>query len=190
MVGTPGIHHQQHMSFFLFNYPLMTKSATCVHNRTQVAELKHCDIVTNMRAIAIRTILQLTLVTHGHLLKDRLGATQGTYIPFVTHKSSLSLSSCVGAAHTCAGTCSHGPYGGYHMCLQIKTCCKCKSTRTYSCVGGMATSPLPSRGSPHGDKIRSGYITPAFSGSPWWGEIQMATSPLPPRGPHGGEGST
>ena len=33
----------------------------------------------------------------------------------------------------------------------------------------MATSPLPSRGSPHRDKIK------------------MATSPLPSRGPHGGE---
>ena len=26
----------------------------------------------------------------------------------------------------------------------------------------------------------------AFSGSPWWGEINIATSPLPSRGPHGG----
>ena len=33
-------------------------------------------------------------------------------------------------------------------------------------VGGMATSPLPSRGSPHGDKIGRGYLTPAFSGVP------------------------
>ena len=47
--------------------------------------------------------------------------------------SSSSLSSCVGAVHTCAGTCSHGPYGGYRTCLRIKNCCKCKSTRTYSC---------------------------------------------------------
>ena len=31
------------------------------------------------------------------------------------------------------------------------------------------------------------YITPAFSGSPWWGEINMATSPLPSWGPHCGE---
>ena len=34
-----------------------------------------------------------------------------------------------------------------------------------------------------------GYITPAFSRSPWWGEINVATSPLPSRGPHGGEKS-
>ena len=47
--------------------------------------------------------------------------------------SSSSLSSCVGAVHTCASTCSHGPYGGYCTCLRIKNCCKCKSTRTYSC---------------------------------------------------------
>ena len=33
-------------------------------------------------------------------------------------------------------------------------------------VGGLATSPLPSRGSPiEGDEIRSGYITPAFFGA-------------------------
>ena len=34
---------------------------------------------------AIRTILQLTLVTHGHLLRVRLGATKGTNIPIITH---------------------------------------------------------------------------------------------------------
>ena len=33
------------------------------------------------------------------------------------------------------------------------------------------------------------YITAGFSGSPWWGEINMATSPLPSRGPQGGEKS-
>ena len=82
--------------------------------------------------------------------------------------SSSSLSSCVGAVHTCAGTCSHGPYGGYRTCLRIKNCCKCKSTRTCNSVpdplhmvssiapegwgpkeGGNATSPLHSRGSPN-----------------------------------------
>ena len=34
---------------------------------------------------AICTILQFTLVTHGHLFKVRLGATKGTYIPIITH---------------------------------------------------------------------------------------------------------
>ena len=34
---------------------------------------------------AICAILQLTLVTHGHLLTVRLSATKGTYIPIVTH---------------------------------------------------------------------------------------------------------
>ena len=34
---------------------------------------------------AIRTILQLTLVTHGHLFRVKLGATKGTYIPIITH---------------------------------------------------------------------------------------------------------
>ena len=65
--------------------------------------------------------------------------------------SSSSLSPCVGAVHTCAGTCSHGPYGGYRACLQIKNCCKCKSTGTEGWgpkEGRNATSPLHSQGSP------------------------------------------
>ena len=33
----------------------------------------------------IRTILQFTLVTHGHLFRVRLGATKGTNIPIITH---------------------------------------------------------------------------------------------------------
>ena len=52
-------------------------SNLCAQHDT-VAELKHRDIVTCMRVNAIRTILQLTLVTHGHLLKVRLGATKGS----------------------------------------------------------------------------------------------------------------
>ena len=54
------------------------------------------------------------------------------------------------------------------------------------------STPLPSQG-PHGGKssiwqhhpcllgvpmvrrVQYGYITPAFSGSPWWGEFNMAT---------------
>ena len=49
------------------------------------AELKHRDIITCMCVNAIHTILQLTLVTHGHLLRVKVGATKGTYIPIVTH---------------------------------------------------------------------------------------------------------
>ena len=59
-------------------------SNLCAQHNT-VAELKHRDIVTCMCVNAIRTILQLTLVTHGHLLRVRLGATNGTFIPIVTH---------------------------------------------------------------------------------------------------------
>ena len=73
----------------LLSSPLSTKckirmSNLCAQHDT-VAEFKHRDIVTCMRANAIRTILQTTLVTHGHLLRVRLGATKGTYIPIVTH---------------------------------------------------------------------------------------------------------
>ena len=55
-----------------------------------IAELKHRDIVTCMCVNAIRTILQFTLVTHGHLFRVRLGATNiypytSPYIPIVTH---------------------------------------------------------------------------------------------------------
>ena len=39
-------------------------------------------------------------------------------------------------------------------------------------------------------KLSIRYITPAFSGSPWWGEINMATLPLLSWGLHGGEKST
>ena len=59
-------------------------SNLCAQHDT-IAEFKKRDVVTCVRVNAIRTILQLTLVTHGHLLKDRLGATKGTYIPIVTH---------------------------------------------------------------------------------------------------------
>ena len=59
-------------------------SNLCAQHDT-IAELKHRDIVTYMCVNAICTILQLTLVTHGHLLRVRLGATKGAYIPIVTH---------------------------------------------------------------------------------------------------------
>ena len=44
--------------------------------------------------------------------------------------------------------------------------------------------PLSLLGVPILGRNQYGYITPTFSGSPWWGEINMATSPLPSRGPH------
>ena len=66
--------------------------------------------------------------------------------------SSSSLSSCVGAVHTCAGTCSHGPYGGYRTCLRIKNCCKCKSTRTYSCNSVPDPLHMGKRGTKSEDK--------------------------------------
>ena len=85
--------------------------------------------------------------------------------------SSSSLSSCVGAVHTCAGTCSHGPYGGYRTCLRIKNCCKCKSTRTYSCnsvpdpLHMFLTMPQCHMRA-NKCSMRALYVTPAFSGVP------------------------
>ena len=43
---------------------------------------------------AIRTILQFTLVTHGHLFRVRLGATKGTNIPIITHNILIILIFC------------------------------------------------------------------------------------------------
>ena len=68
----------------------------------------------------------------------------------------------------------------------------------------MATSPMPSWGPHCGERSmwlhhpcllgvpivgrdQCGYITPTFSGSPLWGEINVATSPMPSRAPHSGE---
>ena len=72
------------LSFQLSNKCKIRMSNLCAQHDV-VAELKHRDIVTCMRVNAICTILQLTLVTHGHLLRVKLGATKGTYIPIVTH---------------------------------------------------------------------------------------------------------
>ena len=133
--------------------------------------------------------------------------------PLSPTTSSLSLFSCVGAAHTCEATCSHGPYGGYGACLRIKNCCKCKITR-HALMQLSTRSPpyIPyDAPMPHvckqvlnmcpietmnivvlllslGQNLSTdkrpcmvgrnqyGYITPAFSGSPWWGEINLEKS--------------
>ena len=42
-------------------------------------------------------------------------------------------------------------------------------------LGEMATSPLPSR-VPMVGRNQYGYIIPAFSESPWWGEINLVRS--------------
>ena len=85
-------------------------SNLCAQHDT-VAELKHRDIVTCMRVNAIRTILQLTLVTHGHLLRVLVQQRAHTS-PSSPTTSSSSLSSRVGAAHTCAGGCLGSAFSG------------------------------------------------------------------------------
>ena len=87
MVSNPGITPST--THNLLSVQLSTKnkirmSKLCAQHDT-IAELKHCHIVTCVRVNAIRTILQLTLVTHGHVLRVRLGATKDTYIPIVNH---------------------------------------------------------------------------------------------------------
>ena len=110
--------------------------------------------------------------------------------------SSSSLSPCVGAAHTCAGTCSHGPHGGYRTCLRIKNCCKCKNLGgpqtkggqnqnwlPHPCLlggpkeGGNATSLLHSWGSPNKEGQNQKWLPhPCLLGDPKEGG--SATSPL------------
>ena len=87
MVATPNVPLST--THVLLSVQLSTKykirlSNLCAQHDT-FAELKHRDIVTCMRVNAIHTTLQLTLVTHGDLLRIRLGATKGTYIPIITH---------------------------------------------------------------------------------------------------------
>ena len=73
--------------------PLSTKYKLRIRNlcaqHDTVAKLKTCHIVTCVCVCvcvnAICTILQFTLVTHGHLFRVRLGATKGTCIPIITH---------------------------------------------------------------------------------------------------------
>ena len=68
----------------LLSVPLSTKYTLRIRNlcaqHDTVAESKKSHIVTCVCVNAIRTILQFTLVTHGHLLRVRLGATKGTNI--------------------------------------------------------------------------------------------------------------
>ena len=117
----------------LLSVPLSTTykiriSNLCAQHET-TTELRHRDIVTCRRVNAIGTILQVTLVTHGHLLRVRLGTMQGTYIPIVTQNILIIIVLLC----RCGPYSSHGPYGGYGTCLRIKNCRKCKSARTYSC---------------------------------------------------------
>ena len=57
---------------------------------------------------AIRTILQFTLVTHGHLFGVKLGATKGTNIPIITHNILIII----------VLLCRCGPY----MCRNVFPC--------------------------------------------------------------------
>ena len=117
--------------------PLSTKYTLRIRNlcaqHDTVAESNKSHIVTCVCVNAIRTILQFTLVTHGHLLRVRLGATKGTNIPIITHNILIII----------VLLCRCSPY----MCRYVfprtiwrvpylssnQNCCKCKSARTYSC---------------------------------------------------------
>ena len=83
---------------------------------------------------AICTILQFTLVTHGHFFRVGLGATKGTYIPIITHNILIIIVLlCKCGPYMCRYVFPRTIWRVPYTCLQIKNCCKCKSTRTYSC---------------------------------------------------------
>ena len=71
------------LSFLSTKYTLRIRNLCAQHDT--VAESKKCHIVTCLCVNAIRTILQFTLVIHGHLFRVKLGATKGTNIPIITH---------------------------------------------------------------------------------------------------------
>ena len=98
--------------------------------------------------------------------------------------SSSSSSSCVGAAHTCVGTCSHGPYGGNrnrvnqkllqmqkytHVLMQLSTGSPpgvpYNARMPHACKKVLNSCPIETMHIlyiPKGDKIKSACLTPAW----------------------------
>ena len=123
-------------------YTLRIRNLCAQHNT--VAQSNKSHIVTCVCVHAIRTILHFTLVTHGHLLRVRLGATKGTNIPIITHNILIIIvllcrcSQIVPVDSKIVPVSSIAPEGWGPK------------------EGGNATSPLHSRGSPtKGNKIRT-----------------------------------
>ena len=129
---------------FTTKYTLRIRNLCAQHDT--VTESKKCHIVTCVCVNAIRTILQYTLVTHGHLFRVKLGATKGTNIPIITHNILIII----------VLLCRCGPY----MCRYVfpwtiwsvdSKIVPVSSIAPEGCgpkEGGNAMSPLHSRGSP------------------------------------------
>ena len=64
--------------------------------------------------------------------------------------------------HNCPNKCSMRAL--YHPCTSLYECCQAVKAPFFLPMNGERST------------------SPAFSGSPWWGEINMATSPLPSQG--------
>ena len=90
--------------------PLLTRNKLIIRNLCAqddtLVDVKKCHIFICVCVNAIRTILQFTLVTHGHLFGVRLSATKGTYIPIITHNILIII----------VLLCRCGPY----MCRYVK----------------------------------------------------------------------
>ena len=108
-----------------------------MHNTTRLQNQSH--IVTCVCVNAIRTMLQLTLVTHGHLFRVRLGATKGTNIPIITHNILIII----------VLLCRCSPYMCRYMFPQTIWRVSSIAPEGWGPKEGRnATSPLHSRGSP------------------------------------------
>ena len=163
-----GRHPQEHTTVFLV--PLSTKYTLRIRNlcaqHDTVAESKKCHTVTCVRVNAIRTILQFTLVTHGHLFRVKLGATKGTNIPIITHNILIII----------VLLCRCGPY----MCRYVfpwtkegeqnqKSKPRPRVTMMHHATKrGFKDCPgfLNSTGRLGPKRGRKCYVTPAFSGVP------------------------
>ena len=84
MVTTPGISPSTTCK--ILSIPFSAKYNLKMSNLCDtLVELNNCYSVTCVCVNALRTILHLTLVTHGQLLSVKLGATKRMDIPFITH---------------------------------------------------------------------------------------------------------
>ena len=119
----------QTMEGFLHSFPLplplrqylvsavqvsFTRAQTVSQHDT-VAELMKCHIVTcvclSMHSVQYCSshLSHMEIFSRSDLVQQQRAHTS----PSSPTTSSSSFSSCVSVLHTCAGTCSHGPYGGW-----------------------------------------------------------------------------
>ena len=116
---------------------------TQLQNQRKVT-LSHVCVCVN----AIRTILQFTLVTHGHLFRVRLGATKGTNIPIITVTPAFSGVPKQRGTKSEVKTYARGHHDAPRNKPKIVPVSSIAPQGWSPKEGGNAMSPLHSRGSP------------------------------------------